>query len=181
MCARVTRCTHLTVDAHAGYTRTVEEKAKDNAKAKDNSQATRDARTVEERAKAKDKAKATRDALGSTRDKGTIQRGLQRAAANREALARLRVSPEDILSFDTPQAAAIVQDIIEKEGLVQFFNNAAIYFGTTSCRLELEALRFVVQKYYQAKPDSQFIGNRAVLLKGETEPPRDRAVEKEVV
>ena len=71
---------------------------------------------------------------------------MTRAAANHEAIALLRVSPEDILTFDTPQAAAIVQDIIEKEGLVQFFNNAAIYFGRTSRRLELETLRFLVSK-----------------------------------
>ena len=95
-----------------------------------------------------------------------------RDAAGHEAVARLGVSPEDILNFDTPQAAAIVLDIIENEGLVEFFKNAAIYLGTTSGPLEKEALRFLIQKWYLPKPGSTWQGNRAVLKKGETEPPQ---------
>ena len=70
-----------------------------------------------------------------------------RDAAGHEAVARLGVSPEDILNFDTPQAAAIVLDIIENEGLVEFFKNTAIYFGTTSRPLVEEALRFLIQRW----------------------------------
>ena len=57
-------------------------------------------------------------------------------------------------------------------GILEMFKNAAIYFGTTSLPLEKEALRFLVQGYYPPKPGSMFKGNRAVLKKGQIEPPQ---------
>ena len=132
---------------------TDEQKDKDKAGRKANYAA----RTDEQ----KDKDKAKDDAA----------RSAARDAAKREAVARLGVCPEDLLTFDTARALAITQEIINKEGLVALFEAAETYFGMTSCTFDPEALRFLVQRYYLPKPGSKWQGNRAVIKKGETEPP----------